>query len=295
MITAFVRYNDQRTDALDSATGVAEAWAEPGVRMWVDLDAPSVEEVHAIGELFQFDRESLEDCLTGDQRPRIDEFEKHIFLVLYGAAGVEQIDKFDPRKLAAFLSERLLVTVHRDPLTSVRTVREKCQRQTAQMLAKGVDFILYAMIDTMVDRYVNIADGYERQLEQLEELSLETADHRVILAPLSTLRRELVELKHIAVSQLELLAPVARGEFDYISESLESRFRHVRDHLRTVIDQVEGQRELLHAIRDNYHTVVANRTNDVMKVLTIMASVFIPMTFLAGIYGMNFQHMPELH
>jgi len=294
MLTAFVKHADGATGVLDTVEAVAEAWSRSGSQLWVDLDTPTPEEVRSIGELFHFEHEALDDCLMGEQRPRIDEFENYLFLVLYGALGEERTDRFDPHKLAAFLSDRLLVTVHRDPLLSIRSTRDKCRKQTAQMLGKGVDFILYTIIDAVVDRYVNIADAYEQQLDDLEEASLGHPGDASILAELAVLRRELVELKHIAVSQLELLAPIARGEFDYISETLEPRFRHVRDHLRTVVDEVEYQRELLRAIRENYNTAVANRTNEAMKILTIMASIFIPLTFLAGIYGMNFQHMPEL-
>lgn len=292
MIAGFARSTDGTTKPVRSLGDLAEVWAVEGTHVWVDLEEPEEGELRALTGIFQLDETSLEDCLHGEQRPRIDEFDAYIFIVLYGLVGLHDPSEFDPRKLAAFCGTRFLITVHREPLRTVRTVLDRCSRNAAGMLAKGVDSILYSIIDGMVDKYVVVADRYEGQLEQLEERSLEPTVDEQILADSATVRRDLLHLRSLAASQRELLTPVAKGECDYVSDSLEQRFSHVRDHLSQVIDLVDALRERLNGIRDNYHTALANRTNAIMKTLTIFATILLPLTFIAGVYGMNLPSWP---
>lgn len=267
-------------------------WTDEDARFWVDFEKPAEADLGALRDLMGLDQASLEDCLHGEQRPRIDEFDDYIFIVLYGLVGLDNPSEFDPRKLAAFCGTRFLITVHREPLRTVRTVLERCGRNAAGALAKGVDSILYSIIDGMVDKYVVVADRYEGELEQLEEKSLDPTVDEQILADSGTVRRDLLHLRSLATSQRELLTPVAKGEYDYVSDSLEQQFSHVRDHLSQVIDLVDALRERLNGIRDNYHTALADRTNVIMKTLTIFATIMLPLTFIAGLYGMNLPLWP---
>ena len=116
---------------------------------------------------------SLEDCLHREQRPRIDGFDDYVFIVLYGLVGLDDPSEFNPRKLAAFCGTRFLMTVHREPLRAVRTVLDRCRRNASGLLAKGVDSVVYSIIDGMVDKYTLVADRFESQLEQPEEKSLD--------------------------------------------------------------------------------------------------------------------------
>ena len=213
-------------------------------------------------------------------------------MVFYGLVGLDDPSEFDPRKLAAFCGKRFLITAHREPLRTVRAVLDRCGRSTANALGKGIDSILYDIIDGMVDKYVVVADRYEGELERLEEQSLDPGVDEQILANSGSVRRDLLHLRSLATSQREMLTPVARGEYDYVSDSLEQRFSHVRDHLSQVIDLVDTLRERLNGIRDNYHTALANRTNAIMKTLTIFATIMLPLTFIAGLYGMNLPLWP---
>lgn len=292
MLTAFCRHADGRCETLHETEGIAAAWSEGGTALWVDLEAAGEEELQDIGKVFQLDAEALEDCIHGEQRPRTDEFDGYVFLVLYGMQSVEQSAEFDPRKLAAFVGERFLVTVHREPLLIVGGVRARCERRTSQMLGRGVDFVLFTVIDGMVDKYTTVLESYEDQLDGLEEASLSLTNHDSFLADLSALRRKLLELRRIAASQIELIAPLAKGECEWISESLERRFSHVRDHLAHVVERIDGFRELLNGVRDNHHTALANRMNAVMKTLTVFASILLPLSVVAGIYGMNLALWP---
>ncbi len=292
MINAFVKSADGTATCSDSAASIAEVWPGDGTEVWVDLETPTDEEIRQVGELFNLDAEALEDCLHGEQRPRIDEFEDSIFLVFYGVPMRDGTPGLTFRKVAAFCGSRFLITVHREPLTTVAAVRDRCSRHTQQTMAKGVDFVLYLIIDGMVDQYILAGEFYEDRLDELEGASLEPGVEETLLAGLSDLRRQMLELRRIAASQRDLLMPVAKGEYDFISESLEIQFIHVKDHLTKVVEVLDGLRELLNGVRDNYNAALASRMNSVMKTLTIFATIMLPLSLIAGIYGMNLPLWP---
>jgi magnesium transporter len=294
VLTGFLRLSGGSVEEVSDAGGVPAAAACEGGVLWLDLEEPTEEEVRAVGNNFQLDAEAVEDCLHGEQRPRIDEFEHCIFLVLYGAVGPDGTTEFAPRKLSAFLGPNLLITVHREPLRSIRTLRERCRKSGRQLLGRGVDFVLYSLIDSMVDYYVLVAEAYETKLEELEDASLDPGVDETILGRSGALRREFLELRRLAASQRELLIPLAKGEYEHLSETLEQRFAHVEDHVRQAIDLVDGLRERLNAVHDNYHTALANRTNAIMKTLTLFATIMLPLTLVAGIYGMNLPLWPPI-
>ena len=207
--------------------------------------------------------------------------------------GVAEEPEFSPRKLASVCGSRLLVTVHREPLVTVRVVRDRCRRNPAHVIGRGVDFVLYAIIDGMVDRYALVVDAYEAQIEDLEEASLDAEVDESILARVGELRHKLLEFRRVAASQRELIAPLASGQYEYISDGLERRFSHVEDHATQVVEIIDGLREQLHGIRENYHTVLATRLNSVMKTLTVFAAVAMTLSLVAGIYGMNLRLWPS--
>ena len=147
--------------------------------------------------------------------------------------------------------------------------------------------------DAMVDNYQVAADRYEDQLEELEDRSLEPDVSDSILTELQPVRRQMLELRRLAASQRELITPIASGECDYISDNLEQRFSHVRDHLTKVVETIDAQRELLSGVRDNYESRLSQRMNQTVKTLTIFASVLLPLSLIAGIYGMNVPLWPH--
>jgi magnesium transporter len=293
MLTAFVRSADDSARQFDTVDALAEAWSKDQGAVWVDLEAPSDEELRSVGCLLHLDDAALDDCLHGEQRARIDEYDEYTFMVLYGAIGSGPDAEFQPRKLAVFCGPRFLVTVHQEPLRTIRTLRERCARHPAVTLANGLDALLYHIIDLMVDNLVDLANKYEDRLEELEETSLASGVDASILQDVLGLRRELLELRRVAASQHELLSPLAAGEFDYISESLGPRFSHVRDHLMHVVELIDAQRERLTGVRDHYHTALATRANEIMRTLTLFAAVLLPLSVIAGIYGMNLPIWPS--
>ena len=292
MPLGFVLLPDNSCRPLESLSDLAEFWRREDVRVWVDLESPSEEDLQRLGQIAGLDEEALEDCLQGEQHPRVDEFESHVFLVLYGLHGLKEQEDVDPHKLAAFCGGRFLITVVRQPLLSVRQVRARCGRHPETLLARGVDVVLFEIIDTIVDNYLKVADRYEDRLEELEERSFQMDVGEEVLEEAAEAHRDLLELRRLAAAQRQLLLPVARGAYDFVSETLGQQFSHVCDHLSQVVDTVDSLRETIVSIRDNYHTALTRRTNEIMKVLTVFAAVMLPLTLIAGIYGMNLPLWP---
>ncbi len=292
MITGFCRQPDGQARTIASVDELGQVSMGDGAALWLDLEQPTNDEVHVVGRAFNLDADAIDDCLYGEQRPRADDFDNYTFLVLYGAVGPDSSASFDPRKLAMFFGPNLLITVHRQPLRSVPAVRKRVEKNPAHALERGVDFILYAIIDAMVDNYTLVTDACEIRLEELEDRSLKTDLDDRVLADSAGLRRDLLELRRLAVAQREMLTPLARGEYEHVSELLALRFRHVTDHLHDATEVIDQLRDRLHAVRDNYHTALTNRTNAIIKTLTIFAAIMLPLTLVAGIYGMNLPLWP---
>ena len=293
MFTGYVRRADGTTRTLDSVTDLAEQWLDKEAAIWIDLEEPSEDEVRAVDAVIDLDDEAWEDCLHGEQRPRIDEYETYIFLVLYGLPGSNRETDARPRKLAAFCGGRFLITVHREPLRTIERLRKRCRQHAGHFLQSGVDHLLYYIMDGMVDNYLRVAETYEARLEELEERSQDPAVDGSLFADVSELRWDLLGLRRVAAAQLELIEPISEGEYDYISETLGRQFAHVRDHLLKVLEHVDNLRELMNGVRDNYHAALANRTTVIVQTLTIFAAILLPLSLIAGIYGMNLPLWPK--
>jgi len=287
-----VRHDNGTTMRVDEPAHLEEVAGRQDVRLWIDLTTPTEEEVRCVGKLLCLDDVALDDSLSGEQRPRIDEFDEYIFLMVYGVVAPGS-DDVTPRKLSIFCGARFLVTIHEEPLRTIETLFSRYDRNPGTVLSAGVDVLLFRIIDGIVDNLYVEVDRYEERVEALEDASLEARVDDDILVESSGIRRALMPLRSLAASTRELLLPMARGDYDYVSKSLKSNLSHVEDHLMQVIEAIDSMREHLIAIRENYQSAVATQTNEVMKILTIMATVMLPPTLIAGIYGMNLKLWPS--
>lgn len=252
---------------------------------WLDLTEVGDEEAAALGELFSFHPLALEDMLKRGQRPKLDDFGDYMFLVYYGASGADQRGvQLD--EVHAFLSGSYLVTVHRGACAALEEARE---RLTAQA-PRSEQFVVYRVLDGLTDTFFPVLDRVDEQIERLDEeiFSRPTPEH---LEEITNLRRDLVALRRVVGPQRDLLA---RGIDDILEiPGLESDsrnyFRDVYDHSIRISDQIDAYRDLLAGTRDAYLSVVSNRLNQITKQLTVVATVFLPLSFLVGFFGQNFK------
>jgi magnesium transporter len=287
MLWANALYPDGSTGSISDGQAVAQAWAEKKAVVWIDVEAASRVELDALGAAFHLMAENIEDCLEGEQRPRIDEFDDSLFLIAYAMIGPDDPARYDPRKVCFFLGERYLITVHEKTVRALQPIKRHCEMHIRQTLERGVDYLLYTIVDAMADNFLLCAEYYEEQLDALEERSLSSEIDPQVLDELAVLRWELIAFRRKMMSMREAIVPFARGIYSHFSPGIEARFRHVVDHITVGLELSEGLREIMQGIRDNYHAHLAERTNALMRTLTLFASIMMPLTLIAGFYGMN--------
>ncbi len=294
MMTAFVHTPRNPTRPIQTLDELEEAWKDPSATAWIDFDSPTEEELRRLDTILDVDDSALESCLSEEEhRPRVEEFPDHIFLLLYGVLAPAEDPTFAPRRLAAFCGKRFLVTIHTVSHRTINSLKQRFLSHGEHILGRGVDFVLYSLMDGLVDNYgVALADFHE-QLDELEEQSLSSDDDRIFSRAIQ-LRRELLELRRLAIAQRDAIGPLARGECDYVAKTLGRRFSHISSHLMKTIELSDSLREILSSVRDNYQFTLTRRTNEIMKTLTIFASIVLPLSFIASVYGMNLQTRPHM-
>lgn len=247
-----------------------------------------------LGESFGIHRLVIEDLMSIVQRPKCEDFGNYLFVVLKMLSYDEKENKIVPEQISLILGEKFLLSFQEDVKQDVfHLIRSHLRSGKGKIRRMGADYLAYALLDALVDNYFIILEKLGDQIDSLEE-ELMTRPGKTVMGQLYQLKREHLFL-HKAVWPLrEVISSLVRRESPLIHESTTPYLRDVYDHVTQAIDSVEIYRDMLTTMLDLYLSSVSNRTNEIMKVLTIIATIFMPLTFLAGVYGMNFRHMPEL-
>ena len=255
---------------------------------WLDLHGPTPEELDLLGEIYGFHPLALEDAKTFGQRPKLDPYDGYVFLVVYGAAP----DEDSLVEVNSFYSERFLVTIRRDSCPAFTEVRERQVRRREAELEPAR--VLYRVVDSLVDSFFPALSHLDDFMDAIEEGVLSSPDEEQMLRVFET-KRELVRLRKVIVPQRDLIASIANGVADLPGSDAESErfFRDVYDHLIRLTDAIDGSRDLLTSLMDVYLSTVSNRLNDVVKRLTVIATIFLPLTFITGFFGQNFGWMVD--
>ncbi len=281
---------EERTE-LD--VGEIGAWRERDGTVWVDVRGLGDHDLlRRVGDAFGLHPLVLEDAVNVPQRPKAETYDAY---QLYVSRSL----LLDPERglvseqVAVIFGPRFVLTIQESPSDTLGPVRERLRVPGARIRTSGPDYLAYAILDTLIDGYYPLAEGLTEGLEALEDLVVE--DPRPgHLRELNALKRHLLELRRTIWPQREALNALVRGDSPFVAPSTVVFLRDSYDHTVQLGEAIDSAREFAAGLLNTYLSVVAQRTNDVMKVLTIMASIFIPLTFMAGIYGMNFERMPEL-
>lgn len=261
---------------------------------WINVDSiQHVNVVRAIGEHFGLHPLVLEDIVTPAQRPKVEDFGEYIYIVLNMLRVNESRNGLVAEQVSLILGPDYVISFQEVPGDVFEPVRDRIRNSKGRVRQMGADYLAYALIDAVVDNYFGIVEWFGDQIDQMEDgiIAEPTAE---MLQTLHSLKREILFLKKSVWPLRELVNGLTRGESPLITKDTVVYLRDVYDHTIQVIDTVESLREIISGMRDTYLSSVSNRMNEVMKVLTIIATIFIPITFVAGIYGMNFEFMPEL-
>ena len=272
-----------------------DAWSRDGDDMlWVEIAQPTNDVLEPLlEERFGFHELAAEDSLSPNTLPKYDPFGDYDFFI-FRAVDVD-LSKHGSQtyKLAAFLGRNFLFTVHQEPM---RAIDDICARLPgdARLLANGPDFLLYSIVDQMVDAHFPLLERIEECVDELQETIFRDASPGH-LDELLHLKRDINVLRRQSLPQRELLNQISRGDAQFIQKPHLIYFRDVYDHMFRISETIDVERDMMAGTMEAYLSVVANRTNDIMKVLTVFSAIMLPLTLIAGIYGMNFEHMPELH
>jgi len=261
---------------------------------WINIDGVhDIKIIEKIGKHFDLHPLILEDIVNTGQRPKIEDFEDYIFIVLKMLYYNEKKDEIQTEQVSLILGSNFVISFQEREGDVFNPIRERIRSGKGRIRKMGADYLTYALIDTIVDSYFIILEKLEEKIESMEE-ELVTNPTPETLQAIHHLKREMIFLRKSVWPLREVVSLLERGESVLINESTDIYLRDVYDHTIQVIDTIETSRDILSGMLDIYLSSISNRMNQVMKVLTIIATIFIPLTFIAGIYGMNFKYMPEL-
>jgi magnesium transporter len=262
---------------------------------WINVEGiHEVEILEKLGDGFGLHPLTVEDILNTDQRPKMEDFGDYIYVVLRVISHDEISGEIVTEQTSLILATNLVISFHEGAEGDVfDPVRERIRTGKARMRNMGADYLAYTLVDAIVDNYFAVLEKLGEDIEFLED-ELVTNPMPETLQAMHDLKREMIFLRKSFWPLREVVNALERGESPLIKESTQIYLRDVYDHTIQVIDAVETLRDTLSGMLDIYLSSISNRMNEVMKVLTIIATIFIPLSFMAGIYGMNFQFMPEL-
>lgn len=276
-----------------------ELLADESNVVWVDLQGESHEHLEEAKDvllnIFKFHKLTVEDCVETRNQPKVEAFEKYLYFIVHGIKPNEtNASNFVTKELDGYLGSNFVVTFHVQRFRSIKSVKEKIRSSTF-ICQRGAAYLLHSILDELVDLYMPIVDDFDRAINDLEEHVLDKRrSTNEALGDIMDLRRSVSRLRRISARQLDVLYRISHGEFPQIPEQILPFYRDVHDHLVRITDLAENYRELVAGLFDIHFSVVANKTNDVMKTLAVLSAIILPLSLIAGIYGMNFENMPEL-
>jgi len=261
---------------------------------WININGlHDVNMVEKVGQHFDIHPLTLEDIVSTGQRPKVEDFETYLFVVLKMLTFDEQAAHISSEQISLVLGEHYLLSFEEQKADVFDPVRQRIRQAKGRIRRAGCDYLAYALTDAVVDQYFVVLEKLGEKIEDLEEELLK-APSVATLETTHRLKREMLYFRKQVWPLREVLNSLVKDQSNLIEEATQVFLRDVYDHTIQVVDTIESLRDLLSGLQDLYLSTISNRMNEVMKVLTIMATIFIPLTFIAGIYGMNFKFMPEL-
>ncbi|MBD3415290.1 MAG: magnesium/cobalt transporter CorA [Candidatus Aminicenantes bacterium] len=261
---------------------------------WINIDGiHEAEVIKHIGKDFNLHPLTMEDIMNPGQRPKVEQFDHYIFIVLKMLSYEEEEKKVTEEQVSLILGKNYVLSFQEKEGDVFNPVRERIHHDLGRIRKSGSDYLAYSLTDVVVDHYFLILEKLGDKVEHLEE-SLTGGQDDKMLQQIHSLKREMILLRRSVWPLREMINSLERLESSLIQKETLRFFRDVYDHTIQVIDTIETYRDMIFSLHDTYLSTISNRMNEVMKVLTIIATIFIPLTFIAGIYGMNFELMPEL-
>ncbi len=269
--------------------------SDESIISWLNIDGVhNIETIEKLGELFNLHPLTLEDIVNTGQMPKMEEYDNYTFIVLKMLYYNDSSKSVEVEQISICLGNNFVLTFQEEKeRDAFKYVKERLRLSKGRLRKMGPDYLVYSIIDSVVDSYFLILEKIGEKIELLEEQVLDEPSEQV-LHQIHVLKREMIFLRKSIWPLRDVISTIEKGGSDFIHDSIHIYFRDVYDHTIRIIETIETYRDILSGILDIYLSSISNKINAVMKVLTIIATIFMPLTFLAGIYGMNFEYMPEL-
>ncbi len=262
---------------------------------WIDLEGLNdLDALSALGKQFDLHPLVMEDIVNTDQRPKMEDFGEYVYVVLKMFHLNESTNEITPEQVSIVFGSHFVLTFQEGiEGDCFDNIRERIRSGKGKLVKMSSDYLVYSLIDSIIDTYFTILEKFGDKIESLE-IELINNPNKETLTTIYELKREIIFLRKSVWPLREVVGRMERGETELISETTHVYLRDIYDHTINTLDTIETYRDMLSGMLDIYLSSISNRLNEVMKVLTIITTIFIPLSFIAGVYGMNFKDMPEL-
>jgi len=291
MIHSFLYEKDKPVELNPSRQKIYAALHQKDSLIWVDLEDPNEFERDLLVEIFNFHELAVEDCISDISSPKVDDYEEYLFLVINSICLSAQLE-LETNELDIFLGPNYVVTYHRTPVRAIQQMREALQKK-GDLLCGGADLLVHKILDHVVDNYMPILDQYDHKIDELEE-HIVNQPPKDYLALLIQLKRDIFNLRRSVSPQRDMIYNLSRNQTAFIRPENMVYFRDVYDHLFRIYGVAEGYHDAVANILQVYFSYQSNKLNEIMKRMTVLATLTMPTVIIASIYGMNFHNMPEL-
>ena len=292
MVQAFFLPKDAKeAQHLTDMARILEAYHQKQGLMWVDFSAPTAEETDRLLDGFGFHPVAVQNCREVNSQPLVHSYEGYLFMVIHAVNLQAQAALVDTLEVDIFWGRNFVLTYHQVPVKSIEDMLATCSKDCPVLMGRGADFLMHAIVDRIIDSFSPTLDRMEYLLEELE-IQIFQRPTDALLHRLLDLKQTVSYLARVASAQRDVVGRLLRGEFAPITKQAMAYWHDAYDHLVRMVQTTETHRDLINTARETYMSVVSNRTNAIMKLLTFITTVFMPLSFMAGVYGMNYAHMP---
>lgn len=295
-----IHYNEERLEKTDikSIEECRPFLQRADAVTWIHIDGlHDIEKLEKLETVFGFHPLILEDIFNSDQRPKMEDLGEYLYIVLKMFNGRDEGNggafKVASEQISVVFGGNYCISIAEKESAVLKPIRDRLETGIGKLRKAGADYLAYAIIDAVVDNYFIVLEKFGEEIERMEEASIKNPGPETLQA-IQDFKREMIFLRRSVWPLREAIGSLARSESPLIQDATVAYLKDVYDHTIQVIDNIETLRDMLSGMLDIYLSSIGNRTNRVMKTLTVIATIFIPLTFIVGVYGMNFKYMPEL-
>jgi len=290
MSRLLIRYRDGRVEERISHEAIGEGLRLSDTIFWLDMEASKKEEIEDLGRIFGLHPLTIEDCISLNQRPKLEDYETYLFVVLHLCVFHQDTGKIETKELHIFLGPNYLITVHGEPIGLLNDLYNRCKKDSL-LWGRGPDFIFYLIGDIIADSYFPLLDTIGEDIDRIEDAIL-LSPKREDLNKVFTLKQDMVFLRRIVGPMREIFNNLSRKDSSLISEKNIPYLRDVHSLLLLAYEVIDSYRDMVGNALEVYLSTISNKMSEIMKRLTIIATIFMPLTFITGFFGMNFTLIP---